>query len=150
MVKKGEPIYIKKCDARELSIGDIITFKKDDVYVTHRVLWMLKKGNTIRVITRGDNEITVDSPVLPCQILGKVVAVQRADHILHLESVPWRLINRLLGILFLMETVFILFYRFAASKSVHLRTFVHATVKPSRLYRRLKSRSLDLALRIMA
>jgi signal peptidase I len=149
LVKKGEPIYIKKCDAKELSIGDIITFKKDDVYVTHRVLWMLKKGNTISVITRGDNEVTVDSPVSPRQILGKVAAVQRADHILHLESPPWRLINRLLGILFLMETVFILFYRFAASKSIPLTAFVHATVKPSRLYRRLKSRSLDFATRII-
>ena len=126
LVKKGDPVYVKKCDAKELSIGDIVTFKKDDVYVTHRVLWALKKGNTLRLITKGDNEVTVDPPVSPGQILGKVAAVEKGDHILHLESPPWRSINRLLGILFLAETIFVLSYR------------------------RLKSRSLDLATRIMA
>jgi hypothetical protein len=110
---------------------------------------MLKTGNTIKLITKGDNEVTVDSPVSPRHILGKVAAVERADHILHLESLPWRFINRLLGVLFLMETVFILFYRFAASKSIPLRTFVHATIKPSRLYRRLRKRGLNFAMRII-
>jgi len=149
LIRGGDPIYIKKYDPMELSIGDIITFKKDDLYVTHRVLWALKKGNTTRLITKGDNEIRVDPPVSPGHILGKVAAVERADHILRLESPPWRLINRLLGILFLAETILILFYRFAASKCTPSRTSVHATVKPSHLYRRLRKRSLHFAIRII-
>jgi len=149
LIRGGDPIYVKKCEPMKLSIGDIITFTKGDLYVTHRVLWMLKKGNTARLITKGDNEITADSPVSPGHILGKVAAVERADHILRLESPPWRFINRLLGVLFLAETIFILFYHFAASKCTPSRTSVHATVKPFHLYRRLRKRGLDFATRII-
>ncbi len=149
LIRKGDPIHIEKCEPRALSIGDIITFEKDGFYVTHRVLWVRNKGNAIRLVTKGDNEINVDPPVSPSQILGKVAAVERADRILHLESPPWRFINRLLGILFLVEMIFILSYRFAASKSVPFRTFIHTTVKPSLLYRHLRNRSLHFAIRII-
>jgi signal peptidase I len=149
LIREGEPIYVEKCNPRALSIGDIITFRKNDIYVTHRVLWIMRRSNDIRLITKGDNEITVDLPVSPGQILGKVAAVERAHHILHLESPPWCFINRLLGMIFLMETMFILFYRFAASKFMPSRAFVHATFKPSHLYRRLRKRGLNFATRII-
>jgi signal peptidase I len=150
LMREGDPIHIEKCDLRALSSGDIITFKTDDVYVTHRVLWVLKKGGTVRFITKGDNEITPDPPVSPHQILGKVVDLGRTDHIIHLERPSWRFINRFFGMIFLVEAVSILLYRFAAGKITPFRPFLHATFKPSDCYRRLKSRSLDFATRIIA
>ena len=150
LMREGDPIHIEKCDPRALSSGDIITFKKDDVYVTHRLLWVLRKGDTIRFITKGDNEITLDPPVSPGQILGKVVDLGRADHIIHLERPSWRFINRFFGMIFLVEAVSILLYRFAAGKFIPLRTFVNVTLKPSHFYRRLRKRGLNFATRIIA
>ena len=148
-IREGDPIHVEQCNPRDLSMGDIITFKGDDLYLTHRVLWIVKNGNAIRLITRGDNEIAVDPPVSPNHILGKVVAIGRADRTLHLEARPWRFINRLLGVLFLMETFSILSYRLAAKKVIPFRTLVHATFKPSLLYRRLRNRGLGIATRVI-
>ncbi len=150
LIRKGDPVHIENCDPRTLSIGDIITFKRDGFYVTHRVLCVVKKDHTIKLITKGDNEITIDPLVSPHQVLGKVVDLGRADHIIHLERPFWRFINRLLGMIFLMEAVSILLYRFAAGKLIPLRTFVHITFKPSHFYRRLRKRGLNFATRIIA
>ena len=49
--------------------GDIVTYKKDDYLVTHRV--MDKKEEVI--ITKGDNNNTVDDPIESKNIIGKVV-----------------------------------------------------------------------------
>lgn len=149
LIKQGDYIRIEKCAPGALAIGDIITFKKDGIYFTHRVLWILKKGNGIRLITKGDNEIDVDPLVSSNHIVGKAVAIKRTNRTLDLESPFWRFINLLLGTIFLMETIFILFYRFAAGKFIPLRTFVHVTFKPSHLYRRLRKRSLNFATRII-
>ena len=148
LIREGNLIHVEKCNPRALSIGDIITFKSN-IYVTHRVLWRIRKGNGIRLITKGDNEINLDPPVSPSHILGKVVAIQRADRTLHLEKLSWRFINRILGVFFLVETTSILFYRSAASKFIPLRTFVLAKSKPSLFYRRLKNRGLHFAARII-
>lgn len=149
LIKPGDSIRIEKCAPGALAIGDIITFKKDGIYLTHRVLWVRKKDNGIILITKGDNEINVDSPVSPNHIVGKALAIKRANRTLDLESPFWRYINPFLGMIFLMETIFILFYRIAASKFMPLRAFVRATFKPSHLYRRLRKRGLGLATRMI-
>jgi signal peptidase I len=149
LIRQGDSILIEKCAPRSFSIGDIITFKKDGKYFTHRLLWTTKRGNDIRLVTRGDNEINTDPPVLPVSVLGKVASIQRGHRTLCLNTAFWRFINRFLGMIFLMETIFILFYQFAASKFMPSRAFVHATFKPSHLYRRLRKRGLNFATRII-
>jgi signal peptidase I len=149
LIEEGDTIHVERFDPRALSIGDIITFKRNDFYLTHRVLWVRKKGNRIRLITKGDNEIDVDPLVSSNHIVGKAVAIKRANRTLDLESPFWRFINLFLSTIFLMETISILFYRFAAGKFIPLRTFVHVTFKPSHLYRRLRKRGLNFATRII-
>jgi signal peptidase I len=97
LIQHGDSIRIVKCAPGLLAIGDIITFNKKGIYFTHRVLWTMKKGKGIRLITKGDNEINADSPVSPDHILGKVVVIGRANRKLHLETPSWRFVNRLLG-----------------------------------------------------
>ena len=144
LMRDGDPIYIEKCDPKELSIGDIITFKKDGLYVTHRVLWLTKKGNGIRLITKGDNEINTDPPVSPVSVLGKVASIQRGNRTLHISTPFWRFANRLLGVFFLAETASILLYRFTLGR------FPHAcNMKPSLFYRHLKNRSLSVVTRVI-
>jgi signal peptidase I len=149
LIEEGDPIHVEKCKLGALSIGDIITFQRNDLYLTHRVLWVRKKGNRIRLITKGDNEINVDPLVSSNHIVGKAVAIKRANRTLDLENPFWRYINLFLGTIFLVETIFILFYRFAAGKFMPSRAFVHATFKPSHLYRRLRKRGLNFATRII-
>ena len=53
--------------------NDIITYKDQNVFVTHRVI--KKKENTI--ITKGDNNNSVDKPISEDEVLGKVVFIAK-------------------------------------------------------------------------
>ena len=63
----GDNIIVKKADNYE--VGDIITYKKDNIYVTHRIVKI--EGNSIT--TKGDANTTNDVPFNKENILGKYV-----------------------------------------------------------------------------
>lgn len=145
LVRQGDSIRLEKCTAGALAIGDVITFKKDDNYFTHRLIWTTKWADGIRLITKGDNEITTDPPVPPASVLGKVASIQRGNRTLRLTTPAWRSMNRLLGVFFLVETICIQLYRSAAGRFFLVRIRVPAPMKPSLLYRHLKNKGLHLA-----
>lgn len=55
----------------EYKVGDIISYKKDGVYITHRIIEINK--NTI--ITKGDANNTIDNPITKDMVAGKVVKI---------------------------------------------------------------------------
>lgn len=63
----GDNIIVKKTNS--FKVGDIITYKKDNFYVTHRVV----KINGDLVTTRGDANKTDDPPFNKNKVLGKFV-----------------------------------------------------------------------------
>ena len=66
-LKVGEYILVKK--SYKYKVGDIVTYKKKDNYITHRIVY--KKGNTI--ITKGDKNNLNDEPINKKNIVGKLV-----------------------------------------------------------------------------
>jgi signal peptidase I len=142
LIKQGDSIRIERCGAETLSPGDIITFKRADTYYTHRLLWMVKRGNGIRLITKGDNEINTDPPVSPEKILGRVAIIQKRNQNLYLKTPFWRFMNRLLGAFSSVETICIQSYRSAAGRFPPVRILLPATMKPSLLYHRIRDRGL--------
>lgn len=67
-IKLNSVIVIKKSNYK---VGDIITFKKDNVLITHRI----KEIDGNNVTTMGDSNNTADSSIKLNQIKGKVVFV---------------------------------------------------------------------------
>lgn len=63
----GDNIIVKKTD--EYKVGDIITYKKDNTYVTHRVV----KLDGDYVTTRGDANTVDDEPFNKKYVLGRFV-----------------------------------------------------------------------------
>ena len=53
------------------NIGDVITFRKDGYYVTHRIVKKHKKG----IVTKGDANNTEDDAIKVSSIVGKVILV---------------------------------------------------------------------------
>lgn len=149
LIREGSSVSVEACDPESLSIGDIVTCERDEFYVTHRVLCVMRRSNGTIVLTKGDNELIIDRPVSTGQILGKVIAVKRGDQTLFFESHFWQCVNRLLGVAFLTETISILLYRFTVKKIIPRGQSVHAALKPPHLYRRLRKRGLNLATRII-
>lgn len=66
----GSLIYYHKCDFDALEVGDAITFRAEDVLVTHRITTVNEISGT--VVTKGDNNVSEDPvPVAENQIVGK-------------------------------------------------------------------------------
>lgn len=61
--------YILIIKKNNYQVGDIVTFKKEDYYVTHRII----KKNGKRIVTKGDANNTPDEEIKVSSIIGKVI-----------------------------------------------------------------------------
>ncbi|MDO5569677.1 MAG: signal peptidase I [bacterium] len=61
-IMTGDLVFVKKCENKELKVGDIISYRDNyDTIITHRIIEIIKKDNEIKYITKGDNNNTEDS-----------------------------------------------------------------------------------------
>ncbi len=63
-------VIVVKLDA-DYEVGDIVSFKNGDAYITHRIIEI----NDGAYVTKGDANNTVDNPITKDKIAGKVVKV---------------------------------------------------------------------------
>lgn len=76
-IKPGAIILIEPL--KEESVpqpGEIIAWKRESGFVVHRLVRIVKRGNEVRYITRGDSCSLEDQPVSKEQIAGKVVRIE--------------------------------------------------------------------------
>ena len=68
----GDMVILKKCDANEIEVGDIVQYSKDNYTVVHRVISKYYEKGELFFITKGDNNNTEDfDPVSANQIIAK-------------------------------------------------------------------------------
>lgn len=73
-MEKGDKVIVVKTDTKDLSIGDVITFKHEGMIITHRIVELYSNEKPLRVQTKGDFNNTMDSfTVQHDQIVGKVL-----------------------------------------------------------------------------
>lgn len=68
-IEKGDIVIIKIGD--EIREKDIITYKKENVFITHRI----EQINGDSIIAKGDNNNTEDEPIKREEIVGKAVFI---------------------------------------------------------------------------
>ena len=68
-MEKGDIVIIKIGD--EIREKDIITYKKENVFITHRI----EKINEDSIIAKGDRNNTEDEPIKKDDIIGRVVFI---------------------------------------------------------------------------
>lgn len=68
-IEKGDIVIIKIGD--EIREKDIITYKKENVFITHRI----EQINGDSIIAKGDNNNTEDEPIKKEEIVGKAVFI---------------------------------------------------------------------------
>ncbi len=66
-LKIGNTILIKK--SSRFKVGDVVTYKSDNEYVTHRIVSIDKD----QIITKGDANNTEDKPITKKDIVGKLI-----------------------------------------------------------------------------
>ena len=61
----GDVVIIKDQETSKLTSGDVITFSREDVYVTHRISEVKDDNGTLSFITKGDANATKDQALVP-------------------------------------------------------------------------------------
>ncbi len=69
VISQNDIIIVKK--SKEYKVDDIITYKSDDDYITHRII----KKSSNRIVTKGDANNAEDSAILEDAVVGKVVKI---------------------------------------------------------------------------
>lgn len=70
----GDIVIIKKCNANDINVGDIIEYKMEGYTVIHRVIEKKQTKGEYSFITKGDNNGNPDKePVKEDQLIGKVI-----------------------------------------------------------------------------
>lgn len=57
---RGDAVIFEKKDASEIKKGDILVFRHDNTYITHRVINITQSGSNYKFTTKGDNNDTRD------------------------------------------------------------------------------------------
>lgn len=78
-ISKGDYIFVEKCDAEALEVGDIVTYftiiEGQRVVNTHRIVNVIDDGSMIQYQTQGDNRETNPEPdellVAPGDVIGE-------------------------------------------------------------------------------
>ena len=99
-LKVGEYILIGK--SNEYKDNDIITYKSNDTYITHRIVYIDDK----KIITKGDNNNINDKFISKKDVVGKLILKLKViSFISYLLSIPYTWI-----IVFIFGIVYIWFF----------------------------------------
>jgi signal peptidase len=87
----GDVVVVQPVDTDRVDVGDVITFQPvsgDPTLVTHRVVGVLRADGAVTgFVTRGDANPIDDDPILPDQVMGRVV--YSIPLVGHLTSASW-------------------------------------------------------------
>lgn len=73
MIKPGDVIIVQKIDGKNVELGDVIQFKRDNILISHRVIEIIEEDNTKNYRTKGDNNSSADVELVEIhQVKGKV------------------------------------------------------------------------------
>ena len=103
LIAAGDEIAVEQAGADRLRRGDIVLYTVGGAFHTHRLLARRRHGSATLLVTKGDTSLNPDQPWREEQLLGKVVAIKRRDRTIDLGGGKWRAMNRLLGILAVLQ-----------------------------------------------
>ena len=77
----GDLLDIETTSLDQVSPGDIVLYRRWDRFFIHRVLCKSAATGSERpsLVTRGDSMSGADAPVVPEELLGKVISLQRTS-----------------------------------------------------------------------
>ncbi len=113
-LKAGDRVLVEHIDPGELRFGDIVTYRINNDLCSHRFIYMIKKtGSILGIVTKGDNIADFDQHlILPSQILGKIITVERKSVEINLQHPVWQGVNSLIATLSFFQGSLIKSFRY--------------------------------------
>ena len=96
LILPGDKVIVKCIPVEKIHMGDIILFKKNGYFCTHRFIGFVKNGHHLKLIAKGDNNMGFDIPFDAGQFLGKIERIEYIEKI-DFTLIPNRYLNRLIG-----------------------------------------------------
>ena len=107
LIKTGDMILVESVPVQEIACGEIVIFKNDSDLLTHRLV--CKEGDLF--ITKGDANFFPDGYLSNQEVIGRVTAIERKARIIDLCKLRWRIANRLIARISLIEGHFFLWMK---------------------------------------
>ena len=108
LIEGNDKVLVKKVNSFEIEAKDIILFKVDDVFVTHRVANFSRNDGKTMILQKGD--ASNHASLIPSEtIIGKVKGIEKKGRFLDLDSWQGRVMNFFFG----WKNCF--FYRFCST-----------------------------------
>lgn len=90
LLRVGDVVVVQPIDPRTLQPGEVVVVRRGGEWITHRLVTVDEHGWH----THGDNTRYVDETAREDQLVGRVIAIERADQTIDLQQPRWRAIDR--------------------------------------------------------
>jgi signal peptidase I len=78
-IQPGDVLSIQPVDPKEISLGDIVVYAREQMLVVHRIVKTFADLSKPYLVTRGDRLLRDDTPVLLDDLLGRVASIERRN-----------------------------------------------------------------------
>jgi hypothetical protein len=78
--------------------GDVVVFRREGQLIAHRLLRVYGGDAEPTFVTKGDNAAQFDPPLSADEIVGRVLAVERGDRYMSLDTTTWRVLGWLVAV----------------------------------------------------
>src|ERR1700676_4644943 len=78
-IHPGDVLSIQPVNPKEVSLGDIVVYTREQVLVVHRIVRTSADSSEPYLVTRGDRLLQDDAPILPGELLGRVASIERKN-----------------------------------------------------------------------
>jgi signal peptidase I len=103
VLREGDRILVSH-QCAQIRAGDIIVFWQNGRLLIHRAVRLSGTLPDRVFLTKGDNTQHFDSPVNARDVIGRVIAIERGDRRFSIDTTAWRILNRLVALIVVVET----------------------------------------------
>jgi hypothetical protein len=94
----GDKLQVRSATFESLFPGDIAVFQSQSYLCAHRFMRAYGTDGNRMLVTKSDLSTKADEPFSYTHLVGKVVAIQKKNYYIDLESFPWKTINTIIAI----------------------------------------------------
>lgn len=74
LIYPGDMVLVKRMDAKNIKVGDVIQYRKENIYIFHRIIDTVEEDGELKYKTKGDNNSVPDKNLVKSNdIRGKVI-----------------------------------------------------------------------------
>ena len=99
--RSGDSVFVRRCDFKSVSPGDVVLFEQGSELLLHRVIRRVSKsavaGAGPLLLTKGDAANSEDAPVASTQFLGRAIRIHRRKRHIDLESLERRIVSNMVA-----------------------------------------------------